>query len=304
MHRSREKEETRSKKTFDSDRRRKEKSRCDKTEKMGEVKKGDFYRILQSNGRSGTGRIVEVGDREIKLSEYTDSEHAVAYEYSIKIENIRSIEPMVASIRKESSNTKNNVVIVTMTTGTMGYGELVKETSDELTMTNFVFFSDGSIPYGITVKKELVREFLRLSAPLKEAEEEFKTDAEIGRKKNEQKGQKKEMESFYQSTKEPEYQPKEKQEKWNQFAENEKLFGLKATFDESMYTTVLDKNSKEYKEYAQEAEDIARRIDKPVSSNAHLEEERGRISDRPEDEKYSTAAIRQKQKKTQQSKTA
>lgn len=47
---------------------------------------------------------------------------------------------------------------------------------------------------------------------------------------------------------------------WDQFAVNEKLFGVKATYDELAYTTKLDRNAPEYKERAREAQKIADEI--------------------------------------------
>lgn len=48
---------------------------------------------------------------------------------------------------------------------------------------------------------------------------------------------------------------------WDQFAVNEKLFGVKTDFDENKYTTELDKNSAFYKERIASADRIARLIE-------------------------------------------
>lgn len=311
MHRS--KEELRNKKNFDYERKRKEKTRMDRGIRINEIKKGDFYKIVQSNGKHGTGRVIEATERILRLCEYSDSESSHAYKYSIRMDEIKSLEPMVSSIKNQPN--KNNVIIVTMTTGTMGYGELVKETEHELILTNFVFFSDGAISYDITIKKDVIREVFKLVEPVKEVKKEvvveevedtkdFKTDAEIG-KTNTEKIIPSVLVPFYEGQEEPKVRREDNfsreggrnrsHRQWDQFAVNEKLFGLKATFDESMYTTVpvLDKNSQEYKDCLREAEKIARRIDNaPSTGNVHIDEERGRMSNVSEDDKYSTTSSR------------
>ncbi|KAI5144080.1 hypothetical protein NEPAR04_2057 [Nematocida parisii] len=293
------KEDSKAKKTFDCDKKRKDKIKPERVLRIPcDIKKGDFYKVTLHNSENGTGRVVDFNEREIRFSEYTESDSTVVYEYTHKVDNIVSIEPMIQSLQKEKS-VKNNIVIVTMRTGTTGYGELQRETKDVLVLDNFVFFSDGSIPYDITIKKVLIREYLKLNVPVgevidsEELERTFQVDDEISKKKEGQEGRVKEFQPFYSSKDTPVNESIHKaghgKRVWNQFEANEKLFGMKATFDESMYTTVLDKNSKEYKKYAHEAECIARKIDKPSSSNPHIEEERGRISNKPEDEKYGSA---------------
>eukprot|EP00834_Sanchytrium_tribonematis_P005206 NODE_300_length_10433_cov_0.716470.p4 type:complete len:416 gc:universal NODE_300_length_10433_cov_0.716470:3061-4308(+) len=76
---------------------------------------------------------------------------------------------------------------------------------------------------------------------------------------------------------------------WDQFEENEKKFGVTTTYDESIYTTHLDKSSKEYKDKEKEAERIAREIEKSSSANTHMKEERGqKLEDEVDEEtKYS-----------------
>lgn len=66
---------------------------------------------------------------------------------------------------------------------------------------------------------------------------------------------------------------------WNQFETNEKLFGVVTSFDESAYTTEIDKNSAEYKKLTHDAERLAREIEGRISSNPHLAEERGAVLD-------------------------
>lgn len=61
---------------------------------------------------------------------------------------------------------------------------------------------------------------------------------------------------------------------WDQFSENEKLFNVKASFDEEVYTTRLDRKNLDAKQIKQ-AERMAKEIEGTVSSNMHVAEERG-----------------------------
>ncbi len=47
---------------------------------------------------------------------------------------------------------------------------------------------------------------------------------------------------------------------WDQFAVNEKLFGVKAGFDEDLYTTKLDRNAPDFKEKERRAQQLANEI--------------------------------------------
>jgi PAB1-binding protein PBP1 len=47
---------------------------------------------------------------------------------------------------------------------------------------------------------------------------------------------------------------------WDQFAANEKLFGVKTQFDENVYTTKLDRSGADFKEREREAQRIANEI--------------------------------------------
>ena len=64
-------------------------------------------------------------------------------------------------------------------------------------------------------------------------------------------------------------------EKWDQFAENEKRFGVKTDFSEELYTTVLDKSGADFKKKEEKAAKLAKEIEKGVTSNLHVAEERG-----------------------------
>jgi PAB1-binding protein PBP1 len=61
---------------------------------------------------------------------------------------------------------------------------------------------------------------------------------------------------------------------WDQFAENERLFGLKTDYDENIYTTAIDKSHPQYKERLAAAERKAREIERSVATTAHVAEER------------------------------
>ena len=61
---------------------------------------------------------------------------------------------------------------------------------------------------------------------------------------------------------------------WNQFEVNERLFGVKANFDEDLYTTKLDRNAPDYKERERWAAGIANEILQSQTGNAHVAEER------------------------------
>lgn len=62
---------------------------------------------------------------------------------------------------------------------------------------------------------------------------------------------------------------------WDQFAANEKLFGLKTDFDEEMYTTALNRSAPGYKDREKRAVKIANEIQKTSVTNVHMLEERG-----------------------------
>eukprot|EP01135_Chromosphaera_perkinsii_P003554 Nk52_evm12s248 gene=Nk52_evmTU12s248 len=78
---------------------------------------------------------------------------------------------------------------------------------------------------------------------------------------------------------------------WDQFAENEKLFGVKAEYNEELYTTKLNKNAENYSEKEREADRIAREIMSGDTSNVHLAEERGQILGQDYDEEQLYGAV-------------
>lgn len=64
---------------------------------------------------------------------------------------------------------------------------------------------------------------------------------------------------------------------WDQFAANEKLFGVKSDYDENIYTTTLDRSHPEYQRLEAAAAKIAAEIEGQSTAglNAHVAEERG-----------------------------
>ena len=63
---------------------------------------------------------------------------------------------------------------------------------------------------------------------------------------------------------------------WDQFAENERRFGLTTDYDENIYTTTIDKSHPQYKQRMAEAEKKAREIERTTATNSHIAEERVR----------------------------
>ncbi|XP_044724445.1 lsmAD domain-containing protein [Hirsutella rhossiliensis] len=61
---------------------------------------------------------------------------------------------------------------------------------------------------------------------------------------------------------------------WDQFAENERLFGLKTDYDENIYTTAINKSHPQYKERYAAAEKKAREIERSAPVTSHVAEER------------------------------
>jgi PAB1-binding protein PBP1 len=61
---------------------------------------------------------------------------------------------------------------------------------------------------------------------------------------------------------------------WDQFAENERRFGMKTDYDENIYTTTIDRNHPQYKQRLAEADRKAREIERSATNNSHVAEER------------------------------
>jgi len=73
---------------------------------------------------------------------------------------------------------------------------------------------------------------------------------------------------------------------WDQFATNERLFGVRSDYDENLYTTTIDRSHPQYAERAALAEKKAREIEASSALNAHVREERSQnvASDKGGDE--------------------
>lgn len=61
---------------------------------------------------------------------------------------------------------------------------------------------------------------------------------------------------------------------WDQFAANEKLFGLRTDYDESLYTTAINKSHPQFRERVAAADKKAKEIERSVATTAHVAEER------------------------------
>lgn len=61
---------------------------------------------------------------------------------------------------------------------------------------------------------------------------------------------------------------------WDQFAENERRFGIKTDYDENIYTTSIDKSHPQYRERMAAADRKAREIEGSQAATAHVAEER------------------------------
>ncbi len=61
---------------------------------------------------------------------------------------------------------------------------------------------------------------------------------------------------------------------WDQFAENERLFGLKTDYNDEIYTTKINTSHPDYRQRLADAERKARDITSVAATNAHVAEER------------------------------
>ncbi|KAG0196421.1 hypothetical protein BGX28_010177 [Mortierella sp. GBA30] len=108
---------------------------------------------------------------------------------------------------------------------------------------------------------------------------------------------------------------------WDQFAANERLFGVRTDFNEDLYTTKLDRTGADFKAREQQAIQIANEIQQTVSSNVHMREERGLAVDDsgldeedlygavvrdplPVSNKYMPPAMRRQQEQSQQKRSS
>eukprot|EP01122_Echinamoeba_exundans_P010903 TRINITY_DN4188_c0_g1_i1.p1 TRINITY_DN4188_c0_g1~~TRINITY_DN4188_c0_g1_i1.p1 ORF type:complete len:773 (+),score=118.78 TRINITY_DN4188_c0_g1_i1:23-2341(+) len=78
---------------------------------------------------------------------------------------------------------------------------------------------------------------------------------------------------------------------WDQFEVNKREYGVQTTYNEELYTTSLDRGSEFYKQKEAEAARLAAEIEREVTSNPHLAEERGQKAEDDgldEEDKYSS----------------
>lgn len=77
--------------------------------------------------------------------------------------------------------------------------------------------------------------------------------------------------------------------KWDQFQVNQEKFGVLTSFDESQYTTTIDRSGADYKMREREAARLAAEIERKASSNVHIQEERNQRlpADMDEEAMYS-----------------
>ena len=77
---------------------------------------------------------------------------------------------------------------------------------------------------------------------------------------------------------------------WDQFAANEKKFGITTDYKDEIYTTILDKSGNDFKKREQDAARIAKEIESKATNNPHVAQERGqRVSgDDDEETVYSS----------------
>ncbi|PWN92763.1 hypothetical protein FA10DRAFT_276777 [Acaromyces ingoldii] len=76
---------------------------------------------------------------------------------------------------------------------------------------------------------------------------------------------------------------------WDQFAANEARFGVKSNYEETLYTTKLDKSAKDFKEKERRADQLAREIMNSSTNNIHVAEERDLVpqgGDVTEEDRY------------------
>lgn len=84
---------------------------------------------------------------------------------------------------------------------------------------------------------------------------------------------------------------------WNQFEANERLFGATSNYDETMYTTRIDRSDPTYKQKEAEAARIAREIEGTEVDNVHMKEERGLATEGAgEDEEAKYSGVRRDEK--------
>jgi len=94
----------------------------------------------------------------------------------------------------------------------------------------------------------------------------FRTDADISQKKP-APGRERDLKAWVSSddphsaaADDDTFGPSNGSTSWDQFSVNEQLFGVKASFDEDLYTTKLDRSAPDFKERERKAQKIANEI--------------------------------------------
>ncbi|EPR79209.1 LsmAD domain protein [Spraguea lophii 42_110] len=187
----------------------------------------------------------------------------------------------------------NFLVEITTTNNKTFVGNLLGMEDDNLILDNCCIDNDMSIKYKIWIKRSDIVEIEEINGDINKPEDysninksiegvnDIVTDKEMVKKDKKEKDWKSmrfdgDIEILEGSAR-----------NWNQFEANEKLFGVKPHFDESLYTEVLDKNAEYYKKNLDEALKIEKEILSSKTRDSHRLEERGIRVNGNEEEKYS-----------------
>ncbi|KAF7683120.1 Ataxin-2 like protein [Astathelohania contejeani] len=196
-------------------------------------------------------------------------------------------------------NTQNNLpkIKIIAKNGAVLNGQIKSYTSDAIELCNAYFNFDDDIVYDITINTKDISDIIII-------EKRFLTEDEIldcipGRKKVVE--EEKKPIDIAEMCKDKKVDKKilddmmnVKPGKWNQFEANMRLFGVIPEFDESLYTTPLDRNSEFYKNNIEDAKRIAKEILESKSDDKHVMEERGKYYDDNEEDKYSAVNVGKK----------
>jgi hypothetical protein len=79
--------------------------------------------------------------------------------------------------------------------------------------------------------------------------------------------------------------------KWDQFSANQRLFGVTVSYDESQYTTPINRSSPDYLKRAEHAENIARDIETKNASGFNMATDRARNAEQMGDEEDDEEAL-------------
>ncbi|KAI6800854.1 hypothetical protein KC361_g2108 [Hortaea werneckii] len=119
----------------------------------------------------------------------------------------------------------------------------------------------------------------------------FRTDTEISRRDGPMPRER-ELQRWDAGDPSTEISLEDSGEGWDQFAANERMYGIRSDYDENMYTTALNYNDPQYRQKEAQAARIAREIEGSAPTNAHVAEERRKDAEKndggmDEEEKYS-----------------